>query len=62
MIRPRTVALSGTLGVMVCGVETELPADFPLLHAVTLPINAWRLWQAVPAFCRDAEITTRREL
>jgi hypothetical protein len=49
MIRPRTVALSSTLAVMVCSIEFGFLPGL-LLHAVTLPMNAWRLWQAVPAF------------
>ena len=49
MIRLRTVALSSNLVVMVCSIEFGFLPVF-LLHAVTLPMNAWRLWQAVPAF------------
>ena len=49
MIRPRTVALSSTLVVMVCSIEFGFLPVF-LLHAVTLPINAWRLWRADAAF------------
>ena len=49
MIRLRTVALSSNLVVIVYGMEFDFLPVF-LLHAVTLPMNAWRLWQAVPAF------------
>jgi hypothetical protein len=51
IISLRVVALMSNVGFLIYGVGLGL-APVWLLHAVLLPVNAWRLWQA--SRCRGA--------
>ena len=52
----RAVALTSNLAFLTSGIGLGL-APVWLLHAILLPINAWRLWQGISGRCnRQTEI------
>jgi hypothetical protein len=48
MVRLPMTALVATLALMVYCIGSDLARV--LIHAASLPANAWHLWQAVQAF------------
>jgi len=50
IISLRLVALMSNVGFLIYGVGLGLVPVW-LLHAVLLPVNAWRLWQASGCRC-----------